>query len=294
MRSTLTILGFSRTALRSATVRTIVGNAPTTERFHPEVARLTAQVMLLFKPLVDYMHAIPPPPGVVVPSIKHHYQALHNIIAQAAYLSICIRLSPTIFHTSHLSPGANYEDEEQHSMSPPIWAASKNAVLRVWKKKKAPYEEARRIAVEAVELNKPLVTDHPVRIRAEAALQAANRALHDLKGPTQTHRAMVKIAVWPNVRRYSPGSGEEGGEEDGFRILSLTYAGALYYYGEQGRAPAQKEKLLEFVKEKQKRYGSGSATSTALQYVAAGVAAAGGALIYSNLDAIVNFVGNVV
>ena len=135
--------GFARTKLRAETVRTILGPGPVTVNFHPEVAKLTARVSLLFKPLLDYMYAIPSPDGAEIPSLWDQYQDLHNVISHAAYLSLCIRLSPTIFYFTSLSPGEAFQPDDQHTLETHIFTASKaqivadyDAVLKPWNEKR--------------------------------------------------------------------------------------------------------------------------------------------------------------
>src|SRR5258708_6985684 len=87
LQLSLTQTGFSRQALRSETVRTIIGRAPVTELFYHEVAQLTARVSLLFYPLTSYLYQLAPPQGSKIPQVVDLYQALHSLISNAAYLS---------------------------------------------------------------------------------------------------------------------------------------------------------------------------------------------------------------
>ncbi|KAG4411626.1 hypothetical protein IFR04_015225, partial [Cadophora malorum] len=52
--------------------------------------------------------------------------------------------------------------------------------------------------------------------------------------PSRTHRALIKLSVWPVIRRYTPGSAAEDSEpnkplheKDGFRIFLIAKAGVV-------------------------------------------------------------------
>ena len=58
--------------------------------------------------------------------------------------------------------------------------------------------------------------------------------------PSRTHRALIKLSVWPVIRRYTPGSAAEDSEpnkplheKDGFRIFLIAKAGVVAYYGRE-------------------------------------------------------------
>ena len=58
--------------------------------------------------------------------------------------------------------------------------------------------------------------------------------------PSRTHRALIKLSVWPVIRRYTPGSLAEDSEtnkplheKDGFRIFLIAKAGVVAYYGRE-------------------------------------------------------------
>lgn len=84
----------------------------------------------------------------------------------------------------------------------------------------------------------------------------------DKNRPTYTHRALIKLAVWPVIRRYSPGSVEEQNvpgkplsDKDGFRIVLIGKGGVVAYYGRDQKKVEDYSTLKEWVsiKEKQKK-----------------------------------------
>ena len=82
--------------------------------------------------------------------------------------------------------------------------------------------------------------------------------------PVQTHRAMVKIGVWPGIRRFKAGSAKEEIEgqrmflrdRDGFRIYDVSKAAIVCYFGPQTRKVGDTVALARFVKEKESLYGT--------------------------------------
>ena len=94
------------------------------------------------------MYAIPPPHNAWTPKTQDLHQSLHNIISDAAYLSLCIRLSPTIFYFTPLSPNEAFNHDDQHCLKPKSFAESKEKVvkdyenfLKLWNAKKTELEK---------------------------------------------------------------------------------------------------------------------------------------------------------
>ncbi|KAE8450620.1 hypothetical protein EG329_005964 [Mollisiaceae sp. DMI_Dod_QoI] len=200
--------GFSRQALRSETVRTIIGRAPVTEHFYRDVAQLTARVSLLLHPLTSYLYGLAPPDGTTTPKIIDLYQALHSLISNAAYLSIAVRLSPTIFYFTPLSPGDTYDANDHLNFSMLAYTISKQTVIDNHQKATDAYSLAA----------KPKERTYKRLVRAgrehTAEGNAAFTQLQEVQktapqNPGSTHRALVGIASWPVVTRF-----KAGGEED--------------------------------------------------------------------------------
>jgi len=286
--------GFSRNAVRSHMVRTIVGKGPVTKYFHPEVAQLTAQVALLFNPLSDFLYRRPPTDGRANPQMADQYQALHNIISTAAYLSICIRLSPTIFYFTALAPNTPYDPADQHSLESLLYTHSKAAVLH-----------SRTVALSLFQNRTSHLTTTLARLqtaghrptsriyrRAQAALDSHLRT--QPQPLSRTHRALVKIAIWPAIRRFKPGSSQDERlnipleTRDGFRIFDVGKAAAVFYYGMENRREALKGRtsLEVLARMKKRRYGErepGVGRGVVLFAAAAAAAAVAGipaALVY--------------
>lgn len=78
---------------------------------------------------------------------------------------------------------------------------------------------------------------------------------------SRTHRALTKICLWPVIRRYKPGGTLDDKllkrleEKDGMRIVPITKAIVVDYFGEEKRARTREDGLTAFVKAKKKRFG---------------------------------------
>ncbi|KAF7911181.1 uncharacterized protein EAF01_002689 [Botrytis porri] len=254
-RALLDSEGYSRQELRRRSIRTLLGGASLTPNFHRDCTKLTAQVLLLFLPLFNYLTLLPAGPETVTPKATALYQSLHNIFSSAAYLSICIRISPTIIHTVSLMPGTAYTPDEHTSILQNSWTLSKTVVQNNWNRDREELEIERAKAegyVIAYSNAGKARLESNAGLRALRRLQDVQKKLADQKPPGFTHEAGVKIAIWPVTKRYWAGNSKPGGDMDGQSVFNVTTAGAVFYYKEKGKLV---EPLLDFVAEKEKKLG---------------------------------------
>ncbi|TGO65491.1 hypothetical protein BCON_0002g00750 [Botryotinia convoluta] len=254
-RALLDSEGYSRQELRHRSIRTLLGGASLTPNFHKDCTKLTAQVLLLFMPLFNYLTLLPAGPETVTPKATALYQALHNIFSSTAYLSICIRISPTIIHTVSLIPGTAYKPDEHTSILQTSWTLSKTVVQNNWNRDREELEIERAEAegyVIAYRNAGNARLESNAGLRALRRLQNVQKKLADHKPPGFTHEAGVKIAIWPVTKRYWAGNSKPGGDMDGQSVFNVTTAGAVFYYKEKGKPI---EPLLDFVAEKKKKLG---------------------------------------
>jgi hypothetical protein len=241
-------------------------------------------VALLLKPLTFFLYCRPPKDGAKNPRVEDQYQALHNIIALAAYLSLCIRLSPTIFYFSNVSPNTPYEQDEQHSVDAGGYTTSKQAVVTAYRAVAAAYQKKRaELEREIAKLKAAGNSDTSRGFRkALAKLNAHIAAQPD--PPGQTHEALTKIGVWPNISRFKPGAPEDDDAKTplesrlGFRILEVSKSAVVCYYGAESRAKRAegRVRLEDFVERKMKRYGKEDAGfGKGVVFATAAAAAAG-------------------
>ncbi|KAF7960753.1 hypothetical protein EAE96_000426 [Botrytis aclada] len=254
-RALLDSEGYSRQELRHRSIRTLLGGAPLTPNFHEDCTKLTAQVLLLFMPLFNYLTLLPAGPETITPTATALYQALHNIFSSAAYLSICIRISPTIIYTVSLIPGTAYKPDEHTSIHQNSWTLSKTVVQNNWTRDREELEIERAKAegyVIAYRNAGEQRLKSTAGLRALRRLQNVQKKLADHQPPGFTHEAAVKVAIWPLTRRYWAGGTKPGSDMDGQSVFNVTTAGAVFYYKEKGKPF---EPLLDFVAEKKKKLG---------------------------------------
>ncbi|KAF4635007.1 hypothetical protein G7Y89_g3089 [Cudoniella acicularis] len=259
--------GFARTALRSETVCSIVGRGPVTQYFYQEVATLTAQLFLLLKPLTDYLYAMAPPKGTVIPSIVDQYQALHDLVSNAAYLSICVRLSPTIFFWVDVTPGTYYDRDDHTFLDIRSWTQSKQNVVDFYNSQVLEHKNELAIAENVV---KDLEAQGKGNTRRGRATRQRLVEIQTVapKALIYEYRAMAKISVWPSIKRFKPGSAEDEKKEredpgnkiplykkNGSREFEVSKGAIVVYYGKTNRRNDERRlSLAEFVRQKQKEW----------------------------------------
>lgn len=237
---------------------------------------------LLLSPLTYFLYSRAPSDGGSNRTIEDQYQALHNIIAHAAYLSICIRLSPTIIYFSHVTPNTPFDRNDHKSLETWLYYNSKKAVVKE-------FTETRRLFnKKQTELENEIAG---LNAAGKEASRAGQKALAQLDAhllmephpPSETHRALAKIAVWPSICRFKPGSKKEDDDDKplddrrGFRIIDMIPSYAIFYYGLHDRVKRFEERvaLQDFVDAKIKLHGqkeSGVGKGVALAAVAAAAA----------------------
>ncbi|KAM0253539.1 hypothetical protein ACHAP5_000570 [Fusarium lateritium] len=98
--------GFERSKLRAHTTRTwlhVTNGEPT--RFWEEVDKLCTQTLALLLPVYDYTSEFT---GYSPVPVAELYQMLHDVIAYAGWISVCIRMSPAIVSINWLKPADPY------------------------------------------------------------------------------------------------------------------------------------------------------------------------------------------
>jgi hypothetical protein len=181
---------------------------------------MTTQISLLLEPLTLYLlqqhknhspcHPFQPPAS--------QFQALHDIVSEAGHLALCIRLSPDIFHFVSERPGEPFNNETQFCLDLKEFTDSKAAVVA-----------AQGVAAKGSKTAYGGSESDFVTSEGSPAGTAENAPLYP------AHRALVKIAAWPSIKRYKRGNGVTGGEYSGFRIFDICPAGVICYWGVEKR-----------------------------------------------------------
>jgi hypothetical protein len=195
--------------------------------------------------------------------MEEQYQALHNIIASAAYISICIRLSPSIFYMTDVQPNAVFDPEDHYCTELNIYKASRENINHRYNLEKKEFSEKKD---KLDKLMKRFVKLQKEGTKEGKAL-AAKIKEHELKQPIppwRTYRALIKLGIWPNIRRFKPGSIEDEQKNekltlrDGFRIHEITKSFVLCYYGKERYEERELKRvhLEDFVEDKMKRFGT--------------------------------------
>jgi hypothetical protein len=210
------------------------------------------------------LYRIPPPEGKPTPLVWDQYQSLHNIISSAAYLSLCIRLSPTIFFFTALYPNEPYNPDEQDDLESEISTASKQKIVDEWTAAMTAWNEKRTQMEETVQ---KLTKDGHIEMPSGQTAKS-NLATHLATRPNPPiYRSLSKIAAWPNICRFKPGSEveEKAGcalaleEKTGFRIYEVSKSAGVFCFGIEDRMERAKSKvcLRGFMEGKQRASGKG-------------------------------------
>jgi len=162
-----------------------------TPDFWKEVDRLASQTTALLLPLINLQGKLVPDSNW--PRLVAIHQELHNIIAHAGYLAICMSWSRSVFRITFPEPGQLWDADQNH-LDNTIHDGSKKAATA--------HDLAKVRAAE-----KP-ATRPPFRV------------------------AKVKIAVWPLVQRFKPLTPAEGyGSEGGEKITTVMKSQVVFYAG---------------------------------------------------------------
>jgi hypothetical protein len=157
-----------------------------------------------------------------------------------------MRLSPTVFHFPEVTPSEPFKEDDQCSVEAGLYSASKEPVTRM-------YTELQTEFVAKNEaLNRELA-----ELKTRNNTRAIEKKEEEIKAhqcerpmpPGRSHRALVKISIWPNIRRYEAGSmddkiiNEKLQYRDGMRIIEISKSAVLCYFGMESRVRRAKERI---------------------------------------------------
>ena len=209
------------------------------ENFWGHVDTLTFRTAVVFEPLINLLDLYRQFDKEHQTNERHLYQELHALLSIAAYLQVCIALSPTPFHLLSATPGArmDYPIETQADMS--LYRESKEVNEQLdaqWDQ--VAEQVAKNQAVAQSELDR-LDYLYPIpRPNSGNYEQEKAKARHErLRG------ARVKLAVFPMLKRYKPENRgvqpttsrpQNQGDWDkveGQRIVEIARCTVIYYQG---------------------------------------------------------------
>lgn len=238
-------------------MRTILGARPITEKFHEDTARLTAKVALMLEPLTHFFYTLPLANNASGPNLQDQYQALHNIIACAGYLSICIRHSKTILYFTKTLLNDEYNEDDHCSTEAEVYSASKQAVATAYQNDVDIFQ-TKEIALQSEfdELEKAQKTKAAGRKKTEIEAHHKNRPIP----PSRIYAPLAKIIIWPMIKRFEAGGlddeihGEKLENRKGMRIFDIAKSAIVTYYGikDYRHRESRKLSLEEFVEDQLK------------------------------------------
>ncbi|KAK1767088.1 hypothetical protein QBC33DRAFT_570048 [Phialemonium atrogriseum] len=215
--ATIETEGYRRTDLRALSVRTCMGDDIVTPNFWPAVDALTMQLLALLLPALDLVDRHFAGSRAANP-LRAVHQDLHHVVAEAAYLSIAIRWSGSIFRFVTPLPGQQWE-LDQDNVDNDVYEASKAAAVA---------------AMPAA---------------AAAPMQKGDGAGAETKGNLAAQPwllAKVQIIQWPELQRWTPvgdpaaadpsfpdGDGDPG-PGAGETVSSIMRSRVVYYAGVTG------------------------------------------------------------
>jgi hypothetical protein len=177
------------------------------------IDRLCEQIEVLFQPLRDHFEESCSEGVAPIPSLEDQFRDLHEIVTAAADLSVKIRLSSTIFYFNSELPGNPFNQENQTNIDQPAYLASKAAVA--------------------------------------ASLEGKRKV--DQQGSVSTkYGPLIKFAVWPSIRRYSPGNGKADGTNNGYRIYEICKSRVVCYWGPKHPPWGREQCPQEFIDQRRR------------------------------------------
>lgn len=167
--------------------------------FWPAVDQLALQTTALLLPLIKLRDQNSTKEDW--PSLRDLHQQIHNIVAEAGFLSNMMRRSSSVFRIEFPSPGEMWNLDQEH-VHDAIYKSSEQAGIAY------DNDEHQRLAREAQKSKKVLeVQPIPARV------------------------ARVQIALWPNVKRFAPVKTVKGLPSEGERRSTIIKSQVVYYSG---------------------------------------------------------------
>lgn len=169
--------------------------------FWPAVDQLAVQTTALLLPLITLrgLNAN----DKARPDLQDFHQEIHNIVAEAAFLSNMMRRSSSVFNIEFPRPGEVWNLDQEH-VRDEIYMASQKAGTTY-----DDYEQ-QDFAAEAGRRGKPETT-HPLPLRV----------------------GMVQIVLWPNIKRFTPIDTVSGFARKGEMISTIIKSQVVYYSGRE-------------------------------------------------------------
>lgn len=200
--------GYRRKARRSETAKMALRGMFVPSEFWGEVDKLTWRACLIFEPLINLLDLYRAQTNDHQTDLRHFHQELHMIFQLAAFMQVCMAVSPSVFHHLSATPGArmDYPIEQQAEVA--LYRDSKevNETLD------AQWEEAQDMlakgqTVSAADVKK-FNDMYPMPLPGGTGGSTLTKAQYDQAIRTGRHHrlrgARIKLAVFPMLKRYKP------------------------------------------------------------------------------------------
>lgn len=236
---TLSFKAYARNYPRSGLARQFVlaGRTPTgylpdlyTDNFWDEVDSVTTSILSLLLPLINILGALGPRAGW--PPLTKVHQDLHNIVAEAGWLTNGMRVSKSVFWVQFPAPGDLWDIHQEHATDS-LWKASKAA---------AEAHDARAMASWRVAME----TEWLATGGGQPIDDTWRREYARLNPPPGQPRraAKVQVVMWPWINRYTPVRPRSDGDlNSGETITQIVKAQIVYYAGDDSDEGDMQERL---------------------------------------------------
>ncbi|RYP26936.1 hypothetical protein DL767_007858 [Monosporascus sp. MG133] len=233
------IEGYRRKARRSETAKMALKGLFVPSGFWGDVDDLAWRTALIFEPLINLLDIYREQTEEHQTNLSHFYQELHMIISIAAYMQVCMAISPSVFHVLSATPGArmDYPIEQQADVA--LYRESKSVNERLYSAwEDAANKTQQNLRVPPADFDK-LNALYPIPpATAQDHEQERHMARHHL-----LRGAKIMLAVFPMIKRYrpenrgikpnpdKPRTDDNWEEVEGQRIADIFRCTVVYYQG---------------------------------------------------------------
>ncbi|ROW07844.1 hypothetical protein VMCG_03509 [Cytospora schulzeri] len=212
--------------------RTPTGYLPDlyTDDFWDEVDSVTTSILSLLLPLINMLGALGPRAGW--PPLTRVHQELHDIVAEAGWLTNGMRVSKSVFWVQFPNPGDLWDIHQEHATDA-MWNRSKAAATK---------QDANEMARWKVKMETEWIAKN-----GGDAMDNGWRTEYERRNPPpkQPRRvAKVQVVMWPWINQYSPVRPRSDGDlNSGETITQIVKAQIVYYAGDDSDEGEMGERL---------------------------------------------------
>ncbi|KZF22074.1 hypothetical protein L228DRAFT_283261 [Xylona heveae TC161] len=255
--------GFKRTALRAAAVKTFLGDDIVPPAFESDVEQLTLRIYTLLSSLLPRSsftsttttttittnaESNPDPAAAataatataatISPVINQFVSSLHALVRQAGKIAVDMRREDTIYYISPTYKDEMYDGKEMRGI---------NFTPHKWGPRSDEERHRRRYEREAESKMERLQADTKTERQQDKSKtkRQQQKSAKDIEPkpkpwdevnegiPRSSRLPLVKVVCFPCITAYRPGSGREGGEDDGYRMRIISRADVFLHWGSQ-------------------------------------------------------------